>query len=77
MVSSGVIVTSVIGASAVGLSILSIPFVSPAFRRVCIPYVPASDTQISNVKKLLPRIPEPVDPLIDLGSGDGRVVRKF
>ena len=75
MGSGGLIVASVVGASAVGISLLSLPFVTPAFRRLCIPYVPASDVQLENVKRLLARIHnKPVDPIIDLGSGDGRVV---
>lgn len=74
MVNGGLIVASVIGAAGVGISALALPFVSPAFRRVCIPFVPASDVQINNVKRLLSLVPRPVDPIIDLGSGDGRVV---
>lgn len=70
----GSTITCTIGASAIGITALSIPFVSPAFRRVCIPYVPASDAQIQNVLRLLKKVPLPVEPIIDLGSGDGRVV---
>lgn len=70
----GSIIACTIGASAIGITALSIPFVSPAFRRVCIPYVPASDAQIQNVMRLLKKVPLPADPIIDLGSGDGRVV---
>ena len=77
MGSSGLIAGAVVGASAVGISIIAVPFVSPAFRRVCIPYVPASEVQIENVKHLLSRIPNinALKPrVIDLGSGDGRIV---
>uniref|UniRef100_A0A914HAM7 Xenotropic and polytropic retrovirus receptor 1 n=1 Tax=Globodera rostochiensis TaxID=31243 RepID=A0A914HAM7_GLORO len=64
-----------VGASAVGVTALSVPFVLPAFRRVCLPYVPATECQIKNVMRLLEKCPPvPISPLIDLGSGDGRVV---
>lgn len=70
----GSYIACTIGASAIGITALSIPFISPAFRRVCIPYVPASNIQIQNVLYLLKKVPLPVAPIIDLGSGDGRVV---
>lgn len=70
----GAVAAGVFGAAAVGLTALTVPFVSPAFRRVCIPYVPASDQQLINVRSLLERCPQPLRRLIDLGSGDGRVV---
>uniref|UniRef100_A0A1I7SUC2 ATP synthase subunit C lysine N-methyltransferase n=1 Tax=Bursaphelenchus xylophilus TaxID=6326 RepID=A0A1I7SUC2_BURXY len=66
-----------IGGSAVTISLLAIPFVAPAFRRVCIPYVPASPKQIENVKRLINLCPEPKSPAVDLGSGDGRIVSKL
>lgn len=71
----GTIIASVIGGSAVAITLISVPFVAPAFRRVCIPYVPASTRQISNVKKLLEHCSRPIAPIVDLGSGDGRIVR--
>lgn len=73
----GAIVAGVVGTTAIGVSVLALPFVTPAFRRICIPYVPASKQQISNVMYLLTRIEKPIDPIIDLGSGDGRVVSNF
>lgn len=73
----GAIIAGVVGSTAIGVSVLTLPFVTPAFRRICIPYVPASDQQIVNVMKLLMRVGKPVDPIVDLGSGDGRVVSNF
>lgn len=62
---------SVTGFVAVSLSVISWPFVAPAFRKVCLPYVPASSQQVKNVMLgLCGR----KGPLIDLGSGDGRIV---
>jgi len=61
----------VTGAAAVGLSVISWPFVSPAFRKVCLPYVPATTEQVTNVLRALKGRS---GPLVDLGSGDGRIV---
>lgn len=47
------------------------PFVSPAFRRVCLPYVPATTEQVKNI---FTGLRERSGSLIDLGSGDGRIV---
>jgi hypothetical protein len=75
----GLTIACTIGAGALGISALSIPFVLPAFRRVCLPYVPATEKQIENVKSLLGKyhkmsILADGPKIIDLGSGDGRVV---
>jgi hypothetical protein len=65
------------GGAAVAVSVACIPFVTPALRRVCLPYVPATPLQLSNVKEALTK-PWPnlkrQRKLVDLGSGDGRVV---
>lgn len=71
--SGGLVVGGVVGATALGVSLAAIPFVAPALRRVCIPYVPATPDQLANVRKAL-AIDGSRGPLIDLGSGDGRVV---
>ena len=47
------------------------PFLMPAFRRICLPYVPATDSQVKNVMAALKTRK---GTLIDLGSGDGRIV---
>lgn len=53
------------------LSAICMPFVSPALRRVCLPYVPATTSQVENIfRGLAGRKGN----LIDLGSGDGRIV---
>uniref|UniRef100_A0A914LJQ4 Uncharacterized protein n=1 Tax=Meloidogyne incognita TaxID=6306 RepID=A0A914LJQ4_MELIC len=75
----GLTITCAIGAGALGLSAATLPFVLPAFRRVCIPYVPATVKQIENVVKLMDQYKN-ANPatrglkIIDLGSGDGRVI---
>ena len=50
---------------------VTIPFVVPALRKYCIPYVPATPVQIRTVVSQLKGKSLKV---VDLGSGDGRVV---
>lgn len=59
------------GGLAVGVSIVCIPFVSPAFRKFCLPYVPATTDQLLGVTKVLAGRS---GRLLDVGSGDGRIV---
>jgi hypothetical protein len=75
-----------IAALAIGGSIAAIPFLTPAMRRHALPYIPATPKQISNVFKAIRTYREAnnlsyLNPsktnqvkLIDLGSGDGRIV---
>lgn len=64
---------AVTGGLAVGLTVVTASFIRPALRRICLPYVPATEQQISNVLKLCRN--DLVDKtLVDLGSGDGRIV---
>lgn len=60
------------------ITCISIPFVSPAFRKICLPYVPATPAQIRNVLSALHRADgvakAPRNLLLDIGSGDGRIV---
>ncbi|VDP96856.1 unnamed protein product [Trichobilharzia regenti] len=54
-------------------------FLSPAFRRFCLPFLPATSSQLDNTYKLLKyaqsrRIDRSLGSVVDLGSGDGRVV---
>jgi hypothetical protein len=65
---------TVTGGTAVALSVICLPFVLPAIRRVCLPYVPATATQIRNVMHALAGR---TGRLVDLGSGDGRIVSSW
>ncbi|XP_051162744.1 ATP synthase subunit C lysine N-methyltransferase [Leptopilina boulardi] len=67
----GLILVSLTGGLATILSVICIPFVSPALRKVCLPYVPATTKQVDNILKALSGRN---GTLIDLGSGDGRIV---
>ncbi|XP_054718106.1 ATP synthase subunit C lysine N-methyltransferase-like [Uloborus diversus] len=67
----GLVAVGAFGTAAVGLLVGCAPFVLPALRKICLPYVPATDNQIHNVLKILRKRRGDV---IDLGSGDGRIV---
>ncbi|KAM3963948.1 ATP synthase subunit C lysine N-methyltransferase [Aphomia sociella] len=69
--SVGKILIYVTGGLGIGVSIICIPFVSPAFRKVCLPYVPATTDQLLGVTKALAGRS---GRLLDVGSGDGRIV---
>ena len=82
----GFYATLSIGAVAIGFSIATIPFLTPALRKHTLPYIPATPKQIKNVfkaikmysnsKNITSTIPSKgISPkLVDLGSGDGRIV---
>jgi methylase of polypeptide subunit release factors len=61
------------GAAGIGLIIGTAPFISPAFRKYCLPYVPATPIQVSLIKEIFKKLPSK-QKVIDLGSGDGRIV---
>lgn len=67
----GVAVTAVLGGSLVALYALAAPFVTPALRKVCLPFVPATPAQVDNVLRVLKARS---GTLVDIGSGDGRIV---
>ncbi|NXL92748.1 F173B methyltransferase, partial [Alectura lathami] len=60
-----------IGGTLVALYAVATPFVAPALRKVCLPFVPATTAQVENVLKMLRGRS---GPLADIGSGDGRIV---
>lgn len=62
-----------LGGIGIGFSIICYPFVAPAFRKYCLPYVPATTTQIENILTILKESPT-TGKLLDIGSGDGRIV---
>ena len=69
---TGKILLGITGASFVGICAAAVPFLLPAARRICLPYVPATTEQVCNVMALL-KAGKP-GRLVDLGSGDGRIV---
>lgn len=68
----GIILLGVSGAVFAGVSAIMVPFVIPGMRKFALPYIPASSAQINNVMKALSGRS---GSLIDIGSGDGRIVR--
>ncbi|XP_034659873.1 ATP synthase subunit C lysine N-methyltransferase [Drosophila subobscura] len=72
MSTGGKILIAATGGVGIGLSIVCASFVAPAFRKICLPYVPATTEQIQNVLSFLPK--NATGKLLDIGSGDGRIV---
>uniref|UniRef100_A0A915BIG1 Xenotropic and polytropic retrovirus receptor 1 n=1 Tax=Parascaris univalens TaxID=6257 RepID=A0A915BIG1_PARUN len=72
---SGMLITGTIGAGALAITLASVPFVAPGLRRVCLPYVPATVRQLRHIADALSKCDQNfISPIVDLGSGDGRVV---
>lgn len=72
MSTGGKLLIGMTGGIGIGLSIVCASFVAPAFRKFCLPYVPATTEQIENVLSFLPK--NATGKLLDIGSGDGRIV---
>lgn len=68
----GLTLAAVFGFTGLATIVVAFPFIKPGFRKICLPYVPASDVQVSNVLQALKSCRGNV---VDLGSGDGRLVR--
>uniref|UniRef100_A0A803J5V2 ATP synthase c subunit lysine N-methyltransferase n=1 Tax=Xenopus tropicalis TaxID=8364 RepID=A0A803J5V2_XENTR len=66
----GLIATGVMGGTLVALYAVATPFVAPALRKCCLPYVPATTAQVENVLKMIRTRSGLV---VDIGSGDGRI----
>ncbi|XP_017921039.1 PREDICTED: protein FAM173B isoform X3 [Capra hircus] len=67
----GALFTGIVGGTLVAVYAVATPFITPALRRICLPFVPATTKQIENVVKMLQCRS---GPLVDIGSGDGRIV---
>ena len=66
------LLAGVFGGAGIGVTIVAIPFALPALRKHCLPYIPATKCQL---KRVLDVLRGSGGTLVDLGSGDGRVVR--
>ena len=64
------------GGTGIAISTICIPFVTPALRRICLPYVPATTIQLENIQRALKTFAHKKsgNKLVDIGSGDGRIV---
>uniref|UniRef100_A0A5F9D9D8 ATP synthase subunit C lysine N-methyltransferase n=2 Tax=Oryctolagus cuniculus TaxID=9986 RepID=A0A5F9D9D8_RABIT len=67
----GLLLTGIVGGTLMAVYAVATPFVTPALRKVCLPFVPATTKQIENVVKMLQ---SRSGSLVDIGSGDGRIV---
>ncbi|XP_048466806.1 ATP synthase subunit C lysine N-methyltransferase isoform X2 [Rhincodon typus] len=67
----GLALLGVVSGAGLALSLGAAPFVAPALRRVCLPFVPASPAQVETVLQMLKGRR---GKLVDIGSGDGRIV---
>lgn len=67
----GFLMTGIVGGTLVAVYAVATPFITPALRKICLPFVPATTKQIENVVKTLQ---SRRGPLVDIGSGDGRIV---
>ncbi|XP_024434360.2 ATP synthase subunit C lysine N-methyltransferase isoform X1 [Desmodus rotundus] len=67
----GFLVPGIVGGTLVAVYAVATPFITPALRKICLPFVPATTKQIENVVKMLR---SGRGPLVDIGSGDGRIV---
>ncbi|XP_062939007.1 ATP synthase subunit C lysine N-methyltransferase-like [Cynocephalus volans] len=69
----GFLFTGIIGGTVVAMYAVATPFITPALRKICLPFVPATTRQVENVQMLLCRRAGPGF-LVDIGSGDGCIV---
>ncbi|XP_034039756.1 ATP synthase subunit C lysine N-methyltransferase [Thalassophryne amazonica] len=67
----GLVVTGLLGGSLLALYAVLVPFVTPALRKICLPFVPATTAQVENVLRVFRARS---GTLVDIGSGDGRIV---
>ncbi|KAL4635157.1 protein FAM173B [Arapaima gigas] len=67
----GLVATGLLGGTLVALYAVATPFVTPALRKLCLPFVPATPAQVRNVLRAVQR---GGGTLVDIGSGDGRIV---
>ncbi|KAL7876260.1 hypothetical protein AOLI_G00112230 [Acnodon oligacanthus] len=67
----GLIAACALGGSVCALYAVAAPFLAPALRKVCLPFVPATSAQVRNV---LAALRARSGTLVDIGSGDGRIV---
>lgn len=73
---TGLILLGITGTSLFGIYAVVVPFVVPAFRKHCLPFVPATPRQLLTVMRHLkrPKRSPNSSSVVDLGSGDGRLV---
>lgn len=70
------VLATVSGSVAAAILVVAYPFVVPGFKKICLPFIPATETQVANVVSALKslNLNPKCSSVIDLGSGDGRLV---
>lgn len=71
----GLWIASAFGFVGVGIVAMTVPFLRPAFRRYCLPYLPATDDQLNNLTRAFEAHAVRNMKFLDIGSGDGRICR--
>ena len=71
---AGLIIAGLVGGAGLAITSICVPFVLPALRKVCLPYVPATTIQLANVSRAVQGRHVAHPTLVDIGSGDGRIV---
>lgn len=72
----GLFVGGTLGVAGLTLVALTTPFVLPALRKHCLPYVPATEQQLCNLIKAFKSHAQSGSKFIDIGSGDGRICQE-
>merc|ERR1719376_525316 len=60
---AGLILAGLIGGAGIAIPTICVPFVVPALRAVCLPFVPATTTQLANISKALGVVRSATHPL--------------
>lgn len=71
----GFLIAGALGVLSLAITGITTPFVLPALRKYCLPYVPATDSQLDNILRSLRKHALVGGRFVDIGSGDGRVCR--
>merc|ERR1712179_424771 len=56
---AGLILAGIIGGAGLAITTICVPFVVPALRAVCLPFVPATTTQLANISKARGKVCHP------------------
>ena len=70
----GALALGIVATSSVGLIVATSSFILPAFRRICLPFLPATSAQVKNVVTAMHQPSKFGMTVVDIGSGDGRIV---